>query len=61
MPHERKLQLQIQIYMVIVTEVFAQIGASIKIKESVKPETIFVEIRKMLRKYGRLKPLVKIQ
>ena len=47
--------------MVIVTEVFAQIGASVKIKESVKPETIFVEIRKMLRKYGRLKPLVKIQ
>ena len=57
----RKMQLEIHMYVVIVTEVFAQIGALVNIKESVKPEKTLVQIRKMLRIYGTLKPRVKIQ
>ena len=36
---QQKMELKIRTYAVIVTEVFAQIGASVIIKERVQPET----------------------
>ena len=47
---QQKMQLKIRIYRMIVTEVFTKIGASVNIKESVKPETTFAQIPKMLKK-----------
>ena len=48
---QQKIQLKIRIYVVIVTEIFAQIRASVNIEERVKPETTLVQIQKMLKKY----------
>ena len=36
---QRKMELKIHICVAIVTEVFTQIGASVNIKERVKPKT----------------------
>ena len=49
------------IYKVILTEGFAQIGASMYIEERVKLEITLVQIPKMLKKYLKLKHRVKIQ
>ena len=45
------MQLKIRIYVVIVTEVFAQIGAAVNSEERVKPETTLLQIPRMLKKY----------
>ena len=45
------MQLKIRIYKVILTEGFAQIGASMYIEERVKLEITLVQIPKMLKKY----------
>ena len=45
------MQLKIRIYVVIVTEVFAQIGAAVNIEECVKPETTLLQIPRLLKKY----------
>ena len=58
---QQKIQLKIRIYVVIVTEIFAQIRASVNIEERVKPETTLVQIPKMLKKYWTLKHRVKMQ
>ena len=58
---QQKIQLKIRIYVVIVTEIFAQIRASVNIEERVKPETTLVQIQKMLKKYWTLKHRVKMQ
>ena len=47
----RQMQLKNHIHETIATEVFTQIGASVNIKERVKPETKLVQIPMMLKRY----------
>ena len=54
------MQLKNHIHETIATEVFTQIGASVNIKERVKPETKLVQIPMMLKRYWTSKNRVKI-
>ena len=56
-----KCNLEIHIYVAIVTDIFLYIKPSINTKESIKLETTLPQIPKMLKLHCRLKHRVKIQ